>query len=167
MVLSRRLLLVSAAAAGVAGVLAVKTGVLPSPAHGMRVFSKGESRLVQALGEAMFAEPNALGVAPAAVDFPAVVDELLGETLDGEVRTVFRYFLRALDEGTSLSRGAGFASLSVAVRREVLATWSDNDVVPRRMMHDLFRLVMGMAWFNDPAVISAIGWRAECAVGKA
>jgi len=167
MLARRRFLLASAAAVGVAALLAVKTGVLPAAAAGRRVFSKGESRLVQSLGEAMFPEPNALGVAPSQVDFAGVVDELLGDTLDSEIRVVFRYFLRVLDEGTELSRGTGFASLPVEARREVLATWSDNAVVPRRMMHDLFRLVMGMAWFNDPAVIAAIGWRAECARGSA
>jgi hypothetical protein len=93
------------------------------------------------------------------------VDELLGDTMDAEMPPVFRYFLRILDEGTRLSRGHGFAALDRAARVAVLENWSDNAVVPRRMIHDVFRLVMGMAYFNDPTVITAVGWRSSCHLG--
>ncbi len=160
---SRRLLLIAGTAAVALAGVGVREAVLPAAAAGARVLSRGEAHLVATLGEALFPRGNPIGVSAGDVDLPGAVDELLGDTLDTEVKFVFRYFLRALDQGTRLSRGVGFGSLPVAERREVLDTWSDNGVLPRRLMHDLFRLVLGMAFFNDPSVIAAVGWRAECA----
>lgn len=165
--LSRRQALVAGTAVAAVAALGVSEAVLPAPAPGARLLSAGEGHLVHALGDAMFPPGNALGVAGAELDLPGAVDGLLAATLDAEIQTVFRYFLRALDEGTRVSRGVGFGSLPLAARREVLTTWSDNAVLPRRMMHDLFRLVMGMAYFNEPRVVAATGWRAECASGAA
>ena len=165
--ISRRAVVTSAAALAALAVLGLQEATLPSPGPDAQVLSPAEAHLVACLGVALFPVGNPLGVSGADVDLPAAVDELLGNTLDHEIQLVFRYFLRALDQGTRVARGMGFGSLPEAARREVLATWSDNAVLPRRMMHDLFRLVMGMAFFNEPAVVAAVGWRAECSVGSA
>lgn len=167
MVLSRRALLASAAALAALGGAAVAVGPLPSPAAGHEVLSDEEIVLVAALGDAMFPPGNPLGVAGASLPLAERVDELLGDTLDPMVAPVFRRVLQALDDGTLVSRGARFAALPLDARREVLAHWDDNDVLPRRAAFDALRLVMGMAYFTRPEVLASIGWRAPCARGTA
>ena len=120
--ISRRAALTSTAACAALLVLGLDEATLPAPGPGARVLSSAEAHLVTCLGVALFPPGNPLGVSGAEVDLPAAVDELLGNTLDREVQLVFRYFLRALDQGTRVTRGAGFGSLPDAARREVLAT---------------------------------------------
>lgn len=118
--------------------------------------------MVSAVGEAFFPADSALGVSFLDVDLPLLVDTLLTEELDPVVQPVFRYLLRAIDAGTFASRGATFVSLSLEDRRAVLDTWSDNAVFPRRLAHDALKSVLGMAFFNAPAVTDRIGWSPTC-----
>lgn len=161
----RRMVLGAAALAALgAGALAVH---LPAAAEGWHVFSAGEQGLVTALGEALFPPGNPVGVSGADVELARRVDELLGVELDPEMTPIFRYVARAVDELTFLSRGASFAALPLADRVDVLRHWDDPDMLPRRAMYDLLRLIFGMAFFNLPEVHAAIGWRARCALGAA
>lgn len=166
MLLSRRNLMLSGSAVAALGGAGFRVGMLPEAGEGRRVLSAAEADLVAALGDALFPVGNPVGVAGREVNLPAEVDELLGDALDPEVERVFRTLLRVLDDGTWISRGRGFAALEPSQRQEVLETWADNAVVPRRMMHDVFRTVMGMAFFNQPAVMAAVGWRASCVEGR-
>lgn len=158
MALSRRKLLVGAAAVAAVAALGIPAVELPPAAPGLLVLSEYERALVAALGEAFFPPDNALGIDAAAVGIADEVDRLVGDELDPIVAPVFRYLLRALDVGTTASRGAGFASLPLPERRAVLDTWADNAVLPRRLAFDTFKTVLGLAFFNVPAVKQAVGW---------
>lgn len=162
MLFSRRALLFSGTAAAGLTAVGVPVSVLPAAAPGFQLLSEGEVALVAAIGEAFFPAGSALGVASTDVDLPLLVDTLMAEELDPVVQPVFRYLLRAVDAGTFASRGEAFASLPLEDRRAVLETWSDNAVFPRRLAHDALKSVLGMAFFNAPAVTDRIGWSPTC-----
>src|SRR5690606_32322752 len=84
------------------------------------------------------------------------VDRIVGEVLEEAAAAAFRYVLRTLEWGTLASRGRRFTAMSVDERRDVLETWSDPDVVPRRVAMESFKAVLGMAYFAHPEVIAAI-----------
>jgi hypothetical protein len=155
------MILSSLALAGlVAGGVAV--GTLPAPGRGLRVLSDDEAAWATAIAGALFPSGSALGVAGRDVDVARRLDDLLADVWEGEAVLGVRWVLRALEFGTVPRRGGAFSSLSVAEQREVLATWHDNEVLPRRLLHDLLRTAFGIAFFNAPEVRSAVGWRARC-----
>ena len=166
MFVSRRTLLVTGAASAAIAALGVREAILPPPAEGRWALSEPELGTVTALGEAMFPPGNPLGVSGPEVGIASRVDHLLGQELDAEIGEIFRYLLRALEDGTLVSRGHRFASLPLGERQSVIAHWDDNDLLPRRALYDGLRLVMGMAYFNAPEVTASIGWRARCHLGS-
>lgn len=167
MVFSRRNLLVGGGALAALAAVSVPAVVLPEAAEGRFLLGDAELRLVQAVGEALFPPGNPLGVSGAEVDLATRVDELLGDYLDGEVGLVFRYVLRLLEHGTLASRGTSFSVLSLDERVDVLATWADTGVLPRRLAYDALRLVYGMAFMTSPRALSAVGWAPRCRGGSA
>jgi hypothetical protein len=158
MALSRRVLLLSGAAMAAVSAVGVEAVSLPSAAEGRRLLSLGELDLVRAVGEALFPPGNPMGIAADVVDLGEAVDALVGDYMDPIVAPVLRYLLRALDVGTTASRGVPFGSLSLEDRRAVLDTWADNAVLPRRLAYDTFKTILGMAFFNSEAVRDAAGW---------
>lgn len=162
---TRRRLLVSGAAAAAVAALGVPMVDLPGPGPGAFVLSEGEKGLVRAVGDAMFPPDNPVGICALDVDLGALVDDLVGDVLDPMVAPLFRYLLRALEVGTLASRGAPFSALSRDVRREVLTTWSDNAILPRRLAYDSFKTILGMAFFNAPEVRAAAGWESTLCHG--
>jgi hypothetical protein len=162
MMFSRRSLLLSGTAAASLTALGVPISVLPGAAPGFRLLSAGEIALVVAIGGAFFPPGSSMGVSAADVDLPLLVDTLLAEELDPVVQPVFRYLLRAVEAGTLASRGATFTSLSLEEQRDVLSTWSDPGILPRRLAYDGLKSVLGMAFFNAPAVMDRLGWSPTC-----
>lgn len=160
--MSRRSLLVGGASLAGLTAVGVPVGLLPDAAPGFRILSAGEAETVAALGEAFFPPGNPFGVSAGDVDLPVVVDALMADELDPVVQPVFRYLLRGLEVGTLASRGTAFSGLSLAERRDVLENWSDNAIFPRRLAHDAVKSVLGMAFFNAPAVTDRIGWSPTC-----
>jgi hypothetical protein len=160
--LSRRALLASAIAATGALAAVAGLGTLPEAGNGLRVLSSGEARTCAALAEAMFPPGSALGISGPDVDVPARVDMLCAEVFEAEVVQGFRWALRVLDDGTLPRRGGFFRDLPLEVRKEVLATWADNDVLPRRLLHDLLRMALGIAFFSAPEVRRSLGYRPAC-----
>lgn len=160
--LSRRKLLVGGASLAGLTAVGVPASILPAAAEGFRVFSAEEAALISALGEVFFPAGNPLEVSAADVGLPLLVDTLVAEELDPVVTPLFRYLLRGLEAGTLVSRGTRFSKLPVSERREVVETWSDNGVLPRRLAHDAIKSVLGMAFFNAEAVIARIGWSPHC-----
>ena len=160
--LSRRAMILSGAA--LAGLVAggVAVGTLPAPGRGFRVLSDDEAAWATAIAGALFPAGNPMGVEGMQVDVPRRLDDLLADVWEGEAVLGVRWVLRALEYGTLPRRGGTFSSLSLADQRDVLATWHDNDVLPRRLLHDLLRTAFGIAFFNAPEVRSAVGWRARC-----
>jgi len=162
MMLSRRSLLLSGTAAASLTAIGVPLSVLPGPGPGFRLLSVGEGALVVAIGGALFPPGNEMGVSAAEVDLALLVDDLLVDELDPVVQPVFRYLLRAVDAGTLASRGAPFAALSLEARQDVLSTWSDPAILPRRLGYEGLKSVLGMAFFNAPAVTDRFGWSPTC-----
>ncbi|HNC95843.1 MAG TPA: hypothetical protein PKW90_06940 [Myxococcota bacterium] len=144
---------------GTAGVALVR---LPAADPGRRVLSAQEALVVEALGEALFPAGSPIGISAADVDIVSAVDELLGEYLEPVVADVFRHTLQVLEAGTLASRGTRFSLLPLEQRRVVVETWGDPGLMPRRMASDALRLVMGMSFFNVPAVRRSLGWVPPC-----
>jgi hypothetical protein len=165
MAVSRRTVILSGAALAALGGLAAVYGPLPPVEAGRRMLSEADAALVRAVGEAMFPRGGPLGVGAADVDLPAAMDTLLAESLEPDVGLAFRWLLRTLDTGTLASRGQRFVELPLEVRQQVLSTWSDNAVLPRRLAHDLLRMAFGMSFFNTPEALEAVGWSSLCAPG--
>lgn len=165
--MTRRSLLLAGAAATSLAALGVPAASLPDAAPGFQVLSMGESELIAALGEAFFPPGNALGVSAGDVDLPRLVDELMAEELDPAATPLFRYVLRGLEAGTLASRGAAFSALPLDARRDVLDTWSDNAIFPRRLLHDALKSVLGMAFFNAGEVTARVGWAPRCHEARA
>lgn len=162
---SRRRLLQGGLVAGVAVALGV-TVRLDAAAPGFRVLSGEELGVVHALAEAMFpGDPFPLDGIEAGV--PETVDRIVGDVLEPVQQAAFRYVLRVLEYGTLASRGVRFSRLPAEERREVLDVWSDPALLPRRVSADAIKLVLGMAYFNHPAVLAHIGWRKGCVGGAA
>ena len=147
---------------GAAGVVVVR---LPAADPSRRVLSAEEAIVVAALGDALFPAGSPIGISAADVDIVHAVDELLGEYLEPVVADVFRHTLQALEGGTLASRGTRFSLLPIEQRIEVMETWGDPAVMPRRMASDALRLVMGMSFFNVPKVRQSLGWIPPCGEG--
>jgi hypothetical protein len=168
MSVSRRTALVAGAAAVAAAAVGTPVAVLSAPKVGFRLLSPREVVLVSAIGEALFPPGNPLGVCAADVGIARRVDDLLADVLDPVVAPVFRYLLRGFDLGTLVSRQQAFEALSLPERRDVLDTWSDDAVFPRRLGYDTFKLIFGMAFFDTPPVRAAVGYdMAICHLGDA
>jgi hypothetical protein len=150
-------------AIGVVGALAAGLG-LDGPAPGARVLSVEEMAVVAALAAAMFPK-GAMPIDGVEAGVPAEVDRLVDELLPAPHRVGFRLVLRAIEWGTLASRGARFSQLDVDERRDVLDTWSDPGLLPRRLANDSVKLLLGMAWFRHPAIQQRIGWRTGCGGG--
>lgn len=158
---SRRAILNGALALGVS--VAFGAGLrLDVPAPGAWILSAEELAIVRATAEVMFpGAPLPLDGVEAKV--AEEVDRLLVNLMGEPHASAFRYVLRALEWGTFASRGARFSQLDLADRAEVLDAWSDPRVLPRRVASDGLRLLLGMAYFNNPVILDAIGWRVDCA----
>jgi hypothetical protein len=165
MVTRRQLLAATAACAtlGAGGVLAH----LPAPAPGRRLFSAAEVEVVNALADAFFPPGNPIGVAGAAVDVASELDRLLVEDLDHVVAPVFRHLLRGIEYATVATHGARFTQLERIARGEILESWSDPELVPRRMAYEVLKTCVGWAYMSAPQVRAAIGWQSECHAGAA
>jgi hypothetical protein len=125
------------------------------------ILSDEEREIVGAISEVYFPEGE-FPVGATTAHMVDRVDNLLFEWMPVPHRTAFRYVLRALEWGTLAARGIRFSHLPVAERAEVLETWADPTILPRRVSSDGLRLVFGMAFFSHPTVLAHIGWREGC-----
>ena len=162
--LSRRTFVASAVLASL-GALGVYEGMLPDAGVGFAVLGGDEPLIVAAVADAFFPPGNPVGVAARDIDLAARVDLLLADALEPQIVLAFRYVLRALEDGTRLSRGTRFSRLDLDTRREVVNVWGDDAVVPRRMALDALKIVLALAWFNEPEVAAALGWTPSCHLG--
>lgn len=162
---TRRRVVLAGAALGGAGLVGGAVGLhLDAPAPGARALSLAELGTVRAVGEVLFPA----GVFPIDGGHPAVlaeVDRVVADTLDALRGRLFRYVLRTLEYGTVATRGARFSALDVETRREVFERWADPHVLVRRVSWDSVRVILGMAFFVQPEVADAMGWRALCGGG--
>ncbi len=156
----RTLLTASIALVGVVGVGAVAVP-FPAPRAGLRVLSAEEARTCAALADAYFPPGNPLGVAAADVDLVGQLDAHCADVYEREVVLAFRWALRAVNAAV-LAQGGDLAALTRDARRDLIARWSENDLLPRRLLQDLLRMALGIAFFNTPEARAAIGARPAC-----
>ena len=149
------------AAVAVAGVV-----YLPAAAPGRWVLSLAELATVAAVADTLFpcGSMPLSGVEAGVVE---EVDRIVGEDLQPLHASGFRYLLRALEWGPIYSHGARFSQLPAVAREEVLAIWSEPSVLSRRVASDALKMVMGMAYFKNPRVLDAMGYRQLCRGGNA
>ncbi|MCB9674635.1 MAG: gluconate 2-dehydrogenase subunit 3 family protein [Alphaproteobacteria bacterium] len=156
----RRVLAGLGVAAGAAGIGGYSL-TFGAPAPGATVLSSNELAVVRAIAEVWFPA----GIFPVdgiEADVAGEVDASVADLLDPVRLAGFRYVLRALEWGTFASRGARFTALDAATRLEVLRTWGDPSVLPRRVATDSLKALLGIAYFSHPAVLAAIGWKPGC-----
>jgi len=158
--LTRRALL-SAGALGAASAGVGTWSLMPGqPAYGMVVLTQSECATVTAIGQLFFPGVRLPSITEA--ELVVRVDRIVAEVLMPIQAGGFRYVLRALQWGTLAARGRRFTDLSTDTQREVLETWAEPEVVPRRVAGESLKAVLGMAYFGAPVVQQAIGWRTGC-----
>ena len=137
---------------------------LPDPAPGKEVLSKGELSIIAALGEVFFPEGNAIGLSWKDVELENGVDRLLSETIAPNLVDPFRYLLRFVEYGTIAETGSRFSQCSVQRREALLADWGRPGSKYRSGGMNSLKSILGMAYFNHPRVLDAVGWRSMCTV---
>ena len=163
--ITRRTALLGALAIGAAGAVGA-TAYLPSAADGKEILSSSECEIVAAVAITLFpGGPFPVNGAEAGV--VAEVDRIVAHSLTPASAAGFRYLLRTLQWGTVASRGSRFSDLDAATRTDVLQTWADPGVLPRRLASDAFKMVFGMAYFANAEVLDHIGYRPTCSAGLA
>lgn len=155
----RRLILGGFAAAGALAVCAGLTARLPAPGPGLRVLSTREAELVEALGEALWPPGNPIGVSWDQVALSDSVDELLADVLAGDSVSGFRQILRSLDLAFLPDTLDG---LPPEERLARLQAWQGPDELVSRVATDGLKAVLGIAYFNDPKVLEAVGFSSRC-----
>lgn len=154
---------------GSAGALAVGSGawsVAPGgPAEGLRVLGAAEAAVIDALSDCFFPGVH-FPLSGSEAGVRAEVDRIVADCMDPIHAAGFRAVLRALDLGTAASRGRRFVDLTRAEQLDVLETWTEPEVLPRRVAGESLKAVLGMAYFAHPEIRSAMGWRSHC-VGEA
>lgn len=163
--LSRRRLLVLAAVASLAG-LAGGAVWLPRAAPGRLVLGAHEVLLVAALAEVAYPAGNAIGVDWREADVVGGVDRVLADVLSPVSSAGFRHLLHLLDHGAWLAGYGRFATLPLEERRVVLTALAHLEVLPGSALSDALKAVLGMAYFEHPAVLDRLGWGLGCAVAR-
>ena len=158
---SRRRLLLWGLGAGVA-VSAIGVGTMRGTmaADGLLVLSAEEATVLEAVAMVMFPGTHLALSAREANIIPAA-DRFVSDLPEAHVAG-FRVLLRGLEWGTLVSRGRRFTRLPAAEQREVFEVWSDPVLLPRRIAADAIKMIISTAYFSNPDVLKAIGWRATC-----
>ena len=155
--MTRRALLAGGALAAGAGTL-VCAGLAPLPdaGSGLRVLSTEEAEIVEALADALWPEGNAIGIEAQDLGMADRVDQLFAEVMGQQSVTASRQVLRGL------AAWPGFSGLDVAERLRKLQDWTGPDELLSRVAVDGVKAVLGLAYFNAPEVLSALGYRSFC-----
>lgn len=135
---------------------------LREAAVGFRVLAPEEVRIVEALGEALYPEGNPVGVSWLDVDIARCVDDVLADYMLPRNVPAIRYLLRTLEIATLIARGHPFTRCPVDMRVQIFEIWSQEDPFPRRLVIDSLKGVLCMAYYDNPRVKAAIGWRTGC-----
>lgn len=161
---TRRRLMLGGVALGVAaagGFLATQVPLEPA-APGRAVLSDADAVLITALGQCIFPVGNPIGVDWDQVDGTALVDHVLDFTLSDQAVAPFRHSLRGLDWAARMGHGAPLVDLSPGDRLELLLAWSVPTATARRLAVDGVKAVLGLAFFNHPQVLDAVGFNSRC-----
>ncbi len=168
MPITRRHLLAAAAATAAAGGLGVGALALrwwDQPVQApWRHLSAGEVAFLQAAAEALFPPGGRPALAGADAEIPRFFDAILAAMEPTQAR-LMRLLLNALDASTVPTRGATFAALSGAERREVLQDWIRAEPCEYRAAAQSVMVLAGTAYTTHPATADFFGPLYGCRYG--
>lgn len=161
----RQLLLRGALATGgllVAGFM-VRVGLLfgESPARGRRVLSARETKTLAALIDV--ALPGGDGMPRGDVEFIThYVDEYLAGS-DPDVRLLFKATIQVVEEQPLVTRLSRFTSLPPELQLAEVKAWEHTPTYLKRTAFQSVKMMIGMAYFEQPGPSEAVGWYVGCA----
>jgi len=161
----RQLLLRGALATGglmVAGFM-VRVGLLfgESPGRGRRVLSPREIATLAALIKV--ALPGGDDMPPGDVEFIThYVDDYLAGS-DPDVRLLFKATIQVVEEAPLLTRFSRFTSLPPDLQLAEVKVWEHTPTYLKRTAFQSVKMMIGMAYFEQPGPSDAVGWYVGCA----
>lgn len=131
-----------------------------SPAPGRRVLTAREVKILGAFVTA--ALPG--GEMPAAdVGFiAAYLDDFLAHT-DEEVRLLVRAMLHVVEDQSMLTSFRRFSERSAEERLREIRAWEQTPIFLKRTAFQSMKAIIGMAYFEQPGALDAVGWYVGCA----
>jgi hypothetical protein len=128
----------------------------PSP---LKVLTRREARIVEALAETVFPPGDDRAVSPAEAGVVAYLDELLA-TVEPRERALMRALLVLFEVQTLVTsplRPSLFTRASPEVRTRSLRGWDKSSLYPRRVAFQAIRSLMLWAYVDNPTVERAMG----------
>jgi hypothetical protein len=163
---TRRQLLVRGALAGgaiiVAGtIIRVASLFDQAPAEGRKVLSEREVVILGAFVEAALPGDDEMPAADRG-HMVKFIDDYLAQA-DHDIRLLFKSMLQVMEEHSLLSHFSRFSSRSIADRAKEIRAWEITPIYLKRAAFSSVKMVVGMAYFEQPNVSEAIGWYVGCA----
>lgn len=153
---TRRRLISGGVAVAATGAVCAGLARLPAPGEGRRVLSDREAEVVGRLGDAIWPAHNAIGVSGREAHLVDGVDALLADTLGDDQVLAFRQVVRAFDLAVDVD---GLAPAELLAQLQI---WQAPDELFTRVAADGLKAVLGLAYFNDDAVLDAVGFDSRC-----
>jgi len=130
------------------------------PAAGLAVLSDDERETVRALADAYFPADTPTGVPANDVDIAGRVDAYVARLLPREQR-LLRALLTLVEQWPRATLAGRFSALPTAARVEIVDAW-ERGIEQRQQLASVFRTLVGVAYFDEPRVLRAIGHRFGC-----
>jgi hypothetical protein len=128
--------------------------------QGSLVLTDGERATVSALADAYFPPHDA--VVPAReLDVAGRVDAYFARMLPREQRLA-RALLRIVESWPRASFQGAFSTLALEERIDVLRAWEESHLEQRQQLASVLRTFVGIGYFDDAKVLSALGHRFGC-----
>lgn len=164
--LGRRRLLLGAAASGLfvaGGGLLWRLGIHSHvPAPGLLALTAAERNTIEAIAEVFFPGDDNL---PSGLDVNVVEGfDAYVASLPGRLGTLMRLLIQGIEWGAVVtsSRFERFSRMPLELREEVLDAWENSSLYARRSGFMSLKLAMGMSYYENDDVRSAIGWYVPC-----
>lgn len=130
------------------------------PAPGRLVLSEDDEAMTRALLSAMFPKGAELPPADASFILPRIDRYLAGA--DSEIRLLYRAMLRAIEDQSIFFHLRRFTRLSPQAQASEVRAWELTPIYLKGMAFKSTKLVIGMAYFEQPDVREAMGWYLGC-----
>lgn len=133
------------------------------PESGFQLLSIKEIQFVEALADAHFPAGNALDVPASDVAIAKGVDGwMMG--MGSQEQTIVRTLLAVVDRWPqlTLSSSQPFSGLPPQNRVQMIKNWEEKGNDATRGLAELLRTVVSLHYFEDPRVLSSMGFRVGC-----
>ncbi|MFO0725463.1 MAG: hypothetical protein U1E65_16890 [Myxococcota bacterium] len=90
------------------------------------------------------------------------IDDYLAHS-DDEVRLLFRALLHVIEEQSLIFSFSRFSQRSAADRLREIQAWERTPVYLKRAAFQSMKMIVGMAYFEQPGSLDAVGWYVGCA----